>query len=576
MGFEDLDDLSELDEIPPFEEDLDVPGFDDSGDGGVSRTFKILGAVLVLAVVGIVILLVVFALGDGDELTDNDKTSTAAIRTNTAVSEDLGRTQTAVQVAILASQEFVQTLEANATQTQHAVETSEAQEATEAAQAATDAAQTAAANALLTQTAEAQAAATEEALNLTMTAVAVENTLTGRLVDRENTPASGVVIRLYRDDGDGQFDPGDVGIVPVEPGGAESEPTPFSLDPEEFSEPAEGANGEGAGQPTAPAEDAAPTDGEAPAADEAPANEEPSASGTALAYGDTVSGALFADEATRYTFTGSQDDVLVITIEPEAEADMIARLIGPDGSTVAEGASQPDDRSVIVTTVLPAEGEYTLEVQALAETEYTLVLDGASSMTDGGETSYVPRGAGVPLGPVDVLVRQDGTATPEPDGDQFVGQVTTGDLGNFDFGQLEPGIYFLVIAYDDLPPSLQALVSPDREFVSIMVNVPVSGEVTFTVGAEPTATPDPIFFDQTATALALLTPTEGTPEEADAGTPDGTITVTITPTLEMPDTGIFSDSGGSVDSSDGLSILAIAAIGLMAVVFVARKLRTSA
>lgn len=576
MGFEDLDDLSELDEIPPFEEDLDVPGFDDSGDGGVSRTFKILGAVLVLAVVGIVILLVVFALGDGDELTDNDKTSTAAIRTNTAVSEDLGRTQTAVQVAILASQEFVQTLEANATQTQHAVETSEAQEATEAAQAATDAAQTAAANALLTQTAEAQAAATEEALNLTMTAVAVENTLTGRLVDRENTPASGVVIRLYRDDGDGQFDPGDVGIVPVEPGGAESEPTPFSLDPEEFSEPAEGANGEGAGQPTAPAEDAAPTDGEAPAADEAPADEEPSASGTALAYGDTVSGALFADEATRYTFTGSQDDVLVITIEPEAEADMIARLIGPDGSTVAEGASQPDDRSVIVTTVLPAEGEYTLEVQALAETEYTLVLDGASSMTDGGETSYMPRGAGVPLGPVDVLVRQDGTATPEPDSDQFVGQVTTGDLGNFDFGQLEPGIYFLVIAYDDLPPSLQALVSPDREFVSIMVNVPVSGEVTFTVGAEPTATPDPIFFDQTATALALLTPTEGTPEEADAGTPDGTITVTITPTLEMPDTGIFSDSGGSVDSSDGLSILAIAAIGLMAVVFVARKLRTSA
>ncbi len=62
MGFEDLGDLSELDEMPPFEEDLTLPEFDDEPGGGVSRTFKIIGALLVLLVVGIVAVLVWWAM----------------------------------------------------------------------------------------------------------------------------------------------------------------------------------------------------------------------------------------------------------------------------------------------------------------------------------------------------------------------------------------------------------------------------------------------------------------------------------------------------------------------------------
>jgi hypothetical protein len=47
----------------------------------------------------------------------------------------------------------------------------------------------------------------------------------------------------------------------------------------------------------------------------------------------------------------------------------------------------------------------------------------------------------------------------------------------------------------------------------------------------------------------------------------------------MPGSGIFSDAGDSIDdatdNSNGLTVLAIAAVGLVAVVFIARKLRTS-
>ena len=551
MGFEDLDDLSELDEIPPFEEDLDVPGFDEPGDGGVSRTFKIVGAILVLAVVAIVILLVVFALGGGDDLTDNDKTSTAVIKTNTAVAVDLSMSQTAVEVAILATEEYIQTAEANATLTQIAVQTSEAQ-------AATEQAMTAEAEAALAQTAEAQAAATEqalqEALNMTETAVAIQNTLVGRLVGRDGSPASGVTIQLYRDDGNGEFNLPSQGESAVDEG-APTE-NPVVTDPEEFVSPPDGENGNNG-------------------AAEAQSSEPVDATGEMITYGNSVTDALAAEEVDTFVFAGEKDDVLVITIEPTDEVDMVARLADASDSTVAEASSQPGDRTVILTAVLPSSGQFVVEVRAMAPTGYEMMLDGASAMGE-GDTSYMPGGvAGESLGPVDVLAQTGGEETPVPQGDTFVGQVTTDDLGSFDFGALEPGVYFLAVAYDDLPADLQALIFPPTDLVTIMVDVPVSGEVAFTLGSEPTSTPDPVFFDQTATALAERTPTD-MPEADGSEVPGDEVTPAVSATLEMPETGIFSNSDGNVDSSSGLTILAIAAIGLVAVVFVARKLRSAA
>ena len=124
-----------------------------------------------------------------------------------------------------------------------------------------------------------------------------------------------------------------------------------------------------------------------------------------------------------------------------------------------------------------------------------------------------------------------------------------------------------------LPESIKGLIPPTEELV-IMVNVPVTGQVTFTVGVPPTATPDNSIY-QTQTALA---PT-ATPEVLDSPTPDAEVTVAgpdMTATLDQY--GLLSDFGSSsgLEGGSGLTVLAIAAAGLIAMVFIARRLRTAA
>ncbi|NDJ77490.1 MAG: hypothetical protein GYB65_14655, partial [Chloroflexi bacterium] len=95
MGFDDLEHLSELDEMPSFDEDLTLPGFDEGPGGGVSRTFVFLGFMMLLAVIVIVVLLVVFVLGGDDELSDFEKTSTAIAQANLVSIEDATATKAA-------------------------------------------------------------------------------------------------------------------------------------------------------------------------------------------------------------------------------------------------------------------------------------------------------------------------------------------------------------------------------------------------------------------------------------------------------------------------------------------------
>jgi hypothetical protein len=146
---------------------------------------------------------------------------------------------------------------------------------------------------------------------------------------------------------------------------------------------------------------------------------------------------------------------------------------------------------------------------------------------------------------------------------------------------LEPGVYWLEIDYDTLTPELQAIISPTAT-LTLKVTVPVSGEIVFEVfNIPPTPTPEGTLgpIELTATAHAQrVTPGEITlsPGEIFSPTPSpepgGTITVT------MPDTGIFDeigDGGNNLEGTGGLTVLAIAAAGLVAVVFIARKLRSS-
>lgn len=558
MGFDDLDDLNDLDEMPPFEEDLDLPGFDEPGTGGISRTFKILGGLLLLLVVIIVGGLIFWALGD-EELTPNQQTSTAVILTNTALAEAYSFTQTAQQVAVVASQEYLMTAEFNATQTEVAFQEEQNRAATAAAETATvefGASQTAAAlHSEQTATAEVQQA-TQEAVNRVF----------GILQGDDSAPFSGVTLYLYRDNGDGVFTPADiVGEVEVEPG--EVSPVAPGTDLE-ITPPPPAA--------TAPSTEAQPVN-----------------------YGDQVTGQVEMGVTSQWTFTGTTGDVISIFAdadETSIEADMYLALIGPTGqSLITDDDGGEGTNSAIVDFTLPADGEYIIQVSTVSEPGgYFLQLVGpggtvapiddyASEYVDEYADEYLgltptEETAGTGGGGMQLLLhsskleflRQDITPTPGLS-DELIQTIVTGELGDFDFGTLEPGIYWLVVEYETLPDEIKAQLPPE-ELIYIMVEVPLSGEVSFTIGVTPTPTPDFSAADATGTAIIALTQTAMPPI---TGTPATATPGTTTPT-QLPQTGLFSGSSGDdFDGSSGLTVLAIAAMGLVAVVFIARKLRSS-
>lgn len=549
--FEDLEDFSDLDEVPEFdlgEGDVSIPDFAEAGEGeGLSRTFKIVGGLIALAVVGIVALLVWFALsGGGDELTVSEKTSTAVVQTNVAIQSQYDATLTALALIDAATQTAVREAELEATaqaiarQTQDAVATLNAGSTATAeffANQTLVAAQTATQDAL-----NAAQTATQDALSAALTATAEANTLVGRLIDPQGVARGGVTLRLYRDDGDGIFNPSDRVATPV---------------------PAAGV----------PASAAAQT----------------------LSYGEAGQGTLAANGSSSWTFSGAAGDVVTIdAVAAEAGSlDLFLELVGPGGNVLlGDDDSGEETNPRIADFELPQDGDYTIRVSSVVGAgDYTLFLSQAAPT--GGVSAVPAAGDGIALAaytrPGPGMARAQEEPTPIP-GDVLIDIITTATDGTFDFGVLEPGIYWLELDYDTLPPELKALVAPGQPLV-IMVNVPVEGEITFQIGVEPTPTPIPPTetpvptglspFDQTATARAEQIGT-GTPQTVTVTTtPEAGVTVvTVSATPEaLPTTGFFSDLGdkaGGIEGTGGLTVLAIAAAGLVAVVVIARKLRTSA
>jgi hypothetical protein len=414
---------------------------------------------------------------------------------------------------------------------------------------ATDTANTATAQFHASETAavlQTQQAATSAALTATY---ASNHTLSGQLVDRENNAYGGVTILLFKDDGDGQFNPTtDLPVfTPVPSSGTATQPP-------------------GAGTPEGQGGEATSGSGASGAV----------AGSTPLNYGDTVQGTLTGDEPNVWSFTGSTGDIVSINAAADpgsTQLDLYMVLVGPDGTNLIEDDDSGERTdAAILGFPLPAGGVYTIRVSSVAGPgSYTLSLSTTVVAPAGdSSTGYVPQAGGEI-----VLVGrwQGATPTPTPQNlDEFVNSLITGPNGQFDFGVVDPGVYWLVLDYNSLPDNLKQQIPP-AEKVYIMVTVPVQGAITFTVGVEPTATPNPLAFTQTAEAIQSLTAMPGTVS------PPALVTLTNTPEGTIPGTGLLSDiadNSGSLDGTSGLAILAIAAVGLVAVVFIARKLRTSA
>jgi hypothetical protein len=396
------------------------------------------------------------------------------------------------------------------------------QQQTIAAQRATDQANTATADFVASQTAAVQQTATQVVLNEQMTATAESNRLFGIVVDKDGNIFGNATLRLYRDDGDGVFTPADRTPAPGGGGGAGLSP---------------GAGGSGA-EPGASSGEPQP-----------------------INYGEIAQGTVGRGEIALWTFTGTRGDSVIINAiaSDPVQMDMFLELVGPDGSMlIGDDDSGEESNAAITGFALPQDGKYTIRVSSVAGPgSYTLLLslgltvpgpavqptaeesgqpteeapaEEPTQETTGQTGQLVPGGEGIVLAGSGAshgepgIMAQEATVTPEtlptdtrsplptdtpapPTGDELILIITTATDGTFDFGSLEPGVYWVELDYDSLPPDLKALVEAGQPLV-IKVTVPVQGEFIFEVGAElpptplPTGVGSPSPFEQTATAFA--------------------------------------------------------------------------
>ncbi|MBP8973662.1 MAG: PPC domain-containing protein, partial [Anaerolineae bacterium] len=312
--FENLDDFGDLDEEPSFglvEDEFPLDLMEPEPEG-LSRTFKIVGALMGLAVLAIIAVLVYFALGDQDKLAPNEKTSTAVAQLNQTIEAEYNATLTALAAIEAATQTAVFNAELTATAEFFVRQT-------EQALAATDAALTATAEFAANQTLAAAQAATQDALNQNLTATAEANRLVGIVIDEQGTIFGNVTLKLYRDDGDGVFTPEDRTPAP--------EQAPLSAAGLVYNEPVEGT----------------------------------------LEAGQTVTWPFNG---------AAGDVVTIDAVAATEGLDLFVELVGPDGVLVAGDDDSGEGTNPRVASVtLPASGQYTVHVSSVAGAGgYTLTV----------------------------------------------------------------------------------------------------------------------------------------------------------------------------------------------------------
>lgn len=584
----DLDDLPDfsgmgttdlgLTEDPDLEQVLQQQG----GTGGsrLGRPFMIAMISIVVAIICIAAGAVVYALIQDDGLSEAEELNTSVPLTNTALYVAWKETEESLIMMETATQRYLATAEAEVTEIYIRQLTQEANMTQTAIASATAAAQASATqaelNAQATIAAQADAAATAEA-----------NTLRGVLTTTDGVPIANATIRVYKDDGSGN-PPGGGG--PVGDSGGSS-----------------GSGGGGASS--------SPVVGDT----------------QPITYLGQETGTVTEGQADAWVFNGTANDVVLINaIAADAtQTDLYLKLVDAAGTVLIEDDnSGSDSNAAILNFTLPTTGEYIIQVLTVSGGgDYTLSLsrgltipatstpapptqEPAATGEEPAATAEEPAATVDPFGePTQetgddtnamhiapnqgiVLVSNSGPSGRAPlrqDDDGPVGECSTDGAGNFDCGELPPGIYWLEVPYDQLPPDQQALVSPGTSMWA-RVEVP-SMNATFRLmppgdqPTPPTATPtqvDPFFLTATAFAVQL------TQTAMASISPDGTIDIfTATPSPEpgadgtlptaLPDGGFFDDIGsdGGISGASGLTVMAIAAAGMVAVVFIARRLRNA-
>jgi len=124
----------------------------------------------------------------------------------------------------------------------------------------------------------------------------------------------------------------------------------------------------------------------------------------ALAYGESVTGSLKTDEDIAYTFTGSRDDVIVITVERATDAEKLYPAVSI-ADVKQRLATTANDRTLISGTLalrLTNDGAYSITVSARDKGKsenrtgaFLLTLTKAATLTPGApvmhDAKYAPK-----------------------------------------------------------------------------------------------------------------------------------------------------------------------------------------
>lgn len=516
-------------------DDFDQPSFpeDDFGDlpeveeeGGISRTFIIAGGVLGVAFLGLMGLIGFLLLRDDGSVSASALTATAITLNNQRVETEVAGSQTAVVVQGNAT--------ATAEQILAATETAEAIQRVTATQQAVGTA--------IEQT------KVQQDINATFTAVVVAQTLTAEAAsptpgtialqiidpDAGNAPVANVLVCVFLDDGDGQFDPAagttplclPVGQTPGTQSGGGTTQTTSTAVPSGTTPTATTATGGAGGTTSVP-----------------PLNPIFQTS-TAAAGGNTGTGG----------------------INPIFQTSTAAASGGSTGTTGGQTGTTP------TATQAPAQ----------IPTTVTQTSPGSPPSPTPEASGFGDSYSAVPY------VAPVGRSIDDPDGanqiaqeggqgDEVVGQITTNEQGQLVISGLPPGQYWIKIA----DTTLQFEVTTEAQLITLEpstggppIQVLIPGAVASPTPVSnddgtivPSPTRDSLIptntplspFDQTATAQFALT--QG---------------VTIPPSPDqLENTGLFSGDSDEVTGAD-LLILGLIGMVLVGVVLAARRLRAAA